>query len=69
MIAALVLHYGGATAKAASFLAVYSAIVAALISGQTPTKVLWTMQAINVPIIVFAKVRLCNVIIKEVYRY
>ncbi|XP_026328605.1 mannose-P-dolichol utilization defect 1 protein homolog [Hyposmocoma kahamanoa] len=55
IIAALVLHYGGATGKAVSFLAVYSAIVAVLISGQTPTKVLWTMQAINVPIIVAAK--------------
>lgn len=63
IIAALVLHYGGATGKAASFLAVYSAIVAALISGQTPTDVLWTMQASNVPIILFAKVRINNVII------
>lgn len=56
IIAALVLHYGKASAKAAVFLATYVGIVSALISGYTPTDVLWTMQAINVPIILSAKV-------------
>lgn len=50
------LHYAGTTGRAAVFLSVYAAIVSVLISGFTPTDVLWTMQAVNVPIIVFAKV-------------
>ncbi|CAH0603359.1 unnamed protein product [Chrysodeixis includens] len=54
-IAALVLHYAGTSGRAVVFLSVYVAIVSALISGFTPTDVLWTMQAVNVPIIVFAK--------------
>ena len=55
IIAALVLHYGKASAKAAVFLATYVGIVSALISGFTPIDVLWTMQAVNVPIILSAK--------------
>ncbi|XP_075992014.1 mannose-P-dolichol utilization defect 1 protein homolog [Anticarsia gemmatalis] len=55
IIAALVLHYGGATATAALFLASYVGLVSVLVSGFTPTDVLWTMQAVNVPIIVIAK--------------
>lgn len=56
IIAALVLHYGGSTGGATMFLAVYAGIVSALISGYTPTEILWNMQAINVPIILIAKV-------------
>ncbi|XP_034826155.1 mannose-P-dolichol utilization defect 1 protein homolog [Maniola hyperantus] len=55
IIASLVLHYGGAPGKAAAFLATYVALVSAVVSGFTPKDVLWTMQAINVPIIVIAK--------------
>ncbi|XP_068621401.1 mannose-P-dolichol utilization defect 1 protein homolog [Battus philenor] len=55
IIAALVLHFGGSSAKAVSFLAVYTSVVLALVSGLTPKDVLWSMQAINVPIIVTAK--------------
>ncbi|KAJ8726166.1 hypothetical protein PYW07_000864 [Mythimna separata] len=55
IIAALVLHYGGATSRAVVFLSTYAGIVSALVSGFTPTDVLWTMQAVNVPIIVIAK--------------
>ncbi|KAF9811832.1 hypothetical protein SFRURICE_021189 [Spodoptera frugiperda] len=55
IIAALVLHYGGSTGTAGLFLATYAGIVSALVSGVTPTDVLWTMQAVNVPIIVIAK--------------
>lgn len=55
IIAALVLHYGGTSGRAAMFLASYVGLVSVLVSGVTPTDVLWTMQAINVPIILFAK--------------
>ncbi|KPJ11887.1 Mannose-P-dolichol utilization defect 1 protein-like [Papilio machaon] len=55
IIAALVLHYGGNSLKAATFLAVYVGLVSTLVSGYTPKDVLWSMQAINVPIIVIAK--------------
>ncbi|KAL0894540.1 hypothetical protein ABMA27_013114 [Loxostege sticticalis] len=55
IIAALVLHYGGGSGKAALFLATYVGIVSALVGGYTPKEVLWNMQAINIPIIVLAK--------------
>lgn len=57
IIAVLVLHYGGNSLKAATFLAVYIGLVSTLVSGYTPKDVLWSMQAINVPIIVIAKVK------------
>ncbi|XP_028035877.1 mannose-P-dolichol utilization defect 1 protein homolog [Bombyx mandarina] len=55
MIAALVLHYGGAPMKGGIFLSVYCAIVSVLVSGYTSTDILWTMQAVTVPIILIAK--------------
>ncbi|CAG5056558.1 unnamed protein product [Parnassius apollo] len=55
IIAALVLHYGGSSIKAASFLAIYIGVVSTLVSDYTPKDVLWFMQAFNVPIIVVAK--------------
>lgn len=55
MIAALVLHYSGSSGTAAVFLSTYVGLVSVLVSGFTPTNVLWTMQAVNVPIIVIAK--------------
>lgn len=56
VIAALVLHYSGASGGAVVFMTAYAACVSALVSGFTPTNVLWTMQALTVPIIVIAKV-------------
>lgn len=53
------LHYGGGSGKAALFLATYVGIVSALVGGYTPKEVLWNMQAINIPIIVLAKVNRC----------
>ncbi|XP_061706945.1 mannose-P-dolichol utilization defect 1 protein homolog [Cydia pomonella] len=55
IIAALVLHYGGSTGGATMFLATYAGLVSVLVSGYTPTDILWNMQAINVPIILIAK--------------
>ncbi|XP_063617907.1 mannose-P-dolichol utilization defect 1 protein homolog [Cydia splendana] len=55
IIAALVLHYGGSTGGATMFLATYAGLVSVLVSGYTPTDMLWNMQAINVPIILIAK--------------
>lgn len=56
VIAALVLHYGGSTGSATVFLGVYTGLVSVLVSKLTPVDVLWSMQAVNVPIIVIAKV-------------
>ncbi|CAB3231339.1 unnamed protein product [Arctia plantaginis] len=55
VIAALVLHYGGSTGSATVFLAIYVGLVSVLVSKLTPVDVLWSMQAVNVPIIVIAK--------------
>ncbi|CAH2066190.1 unnamed protein product, partial [Iphiclides podalirius] len=55
IIAVLVLHFGGSSLKAVSFLSFYIGLVSALVSGYTPKDVLWSMQAVNVPIIVMAK--------------
>ncbi|XP_026757233.1 mannose-P-dolichol utilization defect 1 protein homolog [Galleria mellonella] len=55
IIAALVLHYGGTPGRAAAFLALYVGLVSTLISGYTPTDILWSMQAATVPIILVAK--------------
>lgn len=54
-IGAMVLHYNGATQQATAFIAAYLAIVYALTSGLTPVKVLWSMQAMNVPILLTSK--------------
>lgn len=56
IIAALVLHYGGAPVKATIFLATYVGLVSSLVGGYTPKDVLWMMQAVNIPIILVAKV-------------
>lgn len=55
IIAALVFHYSGATAKAILFLAAYACICYVTMGGITPLKVLWSAQAFNVPIIFFGK--------------
>lgn len=55
-IAALVLHYDGATQQAIAFIFGYLAIAYALTSGLTPMSVLWSMQASIVPILLTSKV-------------
>ncbi|CAG9121403.1 unnamed protein product [Plutella xylostella] len=55
IIAALVIHYGGASTKAFMFLATYVGAISALLSGYTPVHVLWSMQAMTVPIVFIAK--------------
>ncbi|XP_024946436.1 mannose-P-dolichol utilization defect 1 protein homolog isoform X2 [Cephus cinctus] len=54
-IAALVLHYGGNTTKATAFIAAYISIITAVIIGLVPVDVLWTCQALNVPILLTSK--------------
>lgn len=55
IIAALVFHFSGATAKAILFLIVYSGICFVAMGGLTPLEVLWSAQAFNVPIIFVGK--------------
>lgn len=55
-IAVLVMHYNGETTKATAFLSAYLAVIFAANSGLTPIHVLWTCQAMNIPIILVSKV-------------
>lgn len=55
-IAVLVMHYNGETTKATAFLSAYLAVIFAANSGLTPLHVLWTCQAMNIPIILIGKV-------------
>lgn len=54
-IAVLVMHYNGETTKATAFLSAYLAVIFAANSGLTPIHVLWTCQAMNIPIILVSK--------------
>lgn len=54
-IAALVLYFDSQRAKSVLFLSVYSALCYVLMGGITPLDVLWSAQALNVPIIVVGK--------------
>lgn len=54
-IAALVLLYGGASGKSATFVAAYASIVYILMGGYTPIEYLWSAQAFNVPILFVGK--------------
>jgi len=57
IVAMLVLWYNnGSAMMALSFLVAYGASVYALVSGLTPVETLWSMQALNIPIIVVSKV-------------
>lgn len=58
VIALLVLHYGRRSILAAIFVASYAAIAYTLIGGIVPLHVLWSMQVLNVPIVVAGKVRI-----------
>lgn len=55
IIAALVLHYNGSTAKALLFLVTYACICYVTMGGITPLEVLWSAQAFNMPIILVGK--------------
>lgn len=56
IIAVLVMHFGGDTAKATAFLSAYLAVLFAANSGLTPIRVLWACQAMNIPIVLISKV-------------
>lgn len=55
MIAFLVLHFGGAPAKAVSFASVYSVVTYVLMGGLTPLKYLLIAQGFNIPILLLGK--------------
>ncbi|XP_077257419.1 mannose-P-dolichol utilization defect 1 protein homolog [Temnothorax americanus] len=55
IIAVLVMHYNGETAKATAFLSAYIAVIFAANSGLTPIHVLWACQAVNIPIVLISK--------------
>lgn len=54
-IAVLVMHFKGNTVQATAFLAAYFAVLFAATSGLTPVNVLWTCQAMNIPIVLISK--------------
>lgn len=54
-IATLVLKYNGSMAKVYAFLSVYLSIAYILMSGLTSVSILWSLQALNIPILLAAK--------------
>lgn len=54
-IGALVLYYGGAIGKAVIYTVVYFIICFILMSGITPLEFLWTLQGVNIPILLLGK--------------
>lgn len=55
MIAFLVLHFGGAPAKAFAFAVLYSAVTYVMMGGLTPLNYLLIAQGFNVPILLLGK--------------
>lgn len=55
IIAALVLYYNGSTANVYAFLVIYLAVAYTLMSGLTSLSILWSLQALNIPILLAAK--------------
>ncbi|KAL6434338.1 hypothetical protein ACFW04_006041 [Cataglyphis niger] len=55
VIAVLVMHYNGDTAKATAFLSAYLAVLFAANSGLTPIHILWACQSMNIPIVLISK--------------
>uniref|UniRef100_A0A671T779 Mannose-P-dolichol utilization defect 1 protein homolog n=1 Tax=Sinocyclocheilus anshuiensis TaxID=1608454 RepID=A0A671T779_9TELE len=51
----LIQHYGGNTIKGLGFLAVYCGLLAVVLSPVTPVSVVTTMQASNMPAIIFGR--------------
>lgn len=56
VVAVLVLHYNRSPNIAAIFVGIYSVILYILVGGLTPIDVLWSLQAISIPLIFAAKV-------------
>lgn len=54
-IAALVLHYNSTRANVVSFIVSYLAICYGLMGGPTSVEVLWSLQALNIPILIAGK--------------
>ena len=62
-IACLVLVHTQGVTTASSFVAMYMAVIAAVIGGFAPLNVLWFGQAINIPVILLSKVISINSIL------
>lgn len=54
-IAALVLHYNSTRTNVILFIVTYLAICYGLMGGPTPVDVLWSLQALNIPILIAGK--------------
>lgn len=54
-IACLVLHYNGSIANVIAFLASYLSVCYILMGGITTVDVLWSLQALNIPILITGK--------------
>jgi len=50
-----VLYYGGSAAKGAVYASLYSVVCYIMMSGVTPIDVLWTLQGVNIPILMMGK--------------
>lgn len=55
VVAILVLHYNRSPNIAAIFVGIYSVILYILVGGLTPIDILWTLQAVSIPLIFAAK--------------
>lgn len=55
IIAALVLNYNGSLANAVAFLLTYAAVAFGLMGGFTPIDVLWSLQVVNIPVLITGK--------------
>ena len=50
------MYYNTGLSTATTFLTFYVALIATVLTGLAPTKVLWYAQAVNIPVILVAKV-------------
>lgn len=55
IIAALVLNYNGSLVKAVAFLFTYAIVAYGLMGGMTPVDVLWSLQVVNIPVLIAGK--------------
>lgn len=55
IIAALVLHYNGSIVRVIAFVLAYAAAAFVLMGGLTPIDILWSLQVLNIPILVTGK--------------
>nr|CAD7442974.1 unnamed protein product [Timema bartmani] len=54
IVTALLFYYSAGTPRTTTFLTLYCAIIAILLSGYVPVNVLWTMNILNLPLIVLS---------------